>query len=234
MLPEFNICEKVFSENGLSLEKDIYEKLDIYADFLVKTNEVINLTAITDPYEILVKHFADSIAVTRYVDFAPGVKVIDVGTGAGFPLLPIKIYKPEIEITLLDGNNKRINFLSELCNKLELNAECIHERAELLARNDNYRENYDIAVARAVSAMPALIEYCLPFVKKNGVFCAMKGPSENIAESENAVKLLGGKFTENTDYEINGEKRRIIIIKKIAPVSPKYPRASGKIKSKPL
>lgn len=234
MLPKYSVCQKVFAENGLTLQKDIYEKLDIYAQYLVKTNESVNLTAITAPDEILVKHFADSIAVTKYVNFADGSKVIDVGTGAGFPLLPIKIYKPSIDITLLDGNNKRINFLSELCSKLELSAQCIHQRAELLAKDQEYREKYDIALARAVSAMPALIEYCMPFVKKNGVFCAMKGPSENISEAENAVKLLGGKFEQNIDYEINGEKRRIIIIKKITPVSPKYPRPSGKIKSKPL
>lgn len=234
MLPEYNICQKAFSENGLTLEKEVYDRLNIYAEFLVKTNESINLTAITEPYEILVKHFADSIAVTKYINFADGIKVIDVGTGAGFPLLPIKIYKPKIDITLLDGNNKRINFLSELCDKLGLNAQCIHQRAELLAKDSGYREQYDIATARAVSAMPSLIEYCMPFVKKNGIFCAMKGPSEKIADAENAVKLLGGKFEQSIDYDINGEKRRIIIIKKIAPVSPKYPRPSGKIKSKPL
>lgn len=234
MLPEYSFCRKVFEENELTLTEEVYEKLDIYAEFLVETNKVMNLTAITDPEEILIKHFADSISITRFVDFKDGMKAIDVGTGAGFPLLPVKIYIPQIKITLLDGLNKRIKFLSELCDKLSVDAECIHERAELLARKEEYREQYDIATARAVSAMPELSEYCMPFVKKGGVFCAMKGPSEDIGSASNAIKLLGGSLKDDIRYEINGEQRRVVIVKKIAPVSSKYPRASGKIKSKPL
>ena len=213
MLPQYDICCKIFEENGLELTEKIYERLDIYADFLVKTNEVMNLTAITEPMEVFIKHFTDSILITKYVDFSDGMKAVDVGTGAGFPLLPVKIYKPQLEITLLDGNNKRIKFLSELCEKLELKAECIHERAELLARKEEYREKYDIATARAVSAMPVLSEYCMPFVKKGGIFCAMKGPTEDISAAENAIKLLGGKLEEDISYELNGEKRRIVKIK---------------------
>ncbi|MCQ2464281.1 MAG: 16S rRNA (guanine(527)-N(7))-methyltransferase RsmG [Oscillospiraceae bacterium] len=234
MLPEYSFCKKVFEENELVLTEEVYEKLDIYADFLVETNKVMNLTAITEPEEILVKHFADSISITKYVDFADGIKAIDVGTGAGFPLLPVKIYKPGIKITLLDGLNKRIKFLSELCERISVDAECIHERAELLAKKPEYREKYDVATARAVSAMPELSEYCLPFVKKGGVFCAMKGPSEDISSAANAVKLLGGKISDDIKYEINGEQRRVVIVNKIMPCLPKYPRPSGKIKSKPL
>lgn len=234
MLPQYDICFKIFEENGLELTEKIYERLDIYADFLVKTNEVMNLTAITEPTEVFVKHFTDSILITKYVDFADGTKAIDVGTGAGFPLLPVKIYKPGIDITLLDGNNKRIRFLSELCEKLGFEAECIHERAELLARKEEYREKFDVATARAVSAMPVLSEYCMPFVKRGGVFCAMKGPSEDISVAQNAIKLLGGKLEDDISYELNGEKRRIVKIRKISDTSTKYPRASGKIKSKPL
>lgn len=234
MLPEYSFCRKVFEENELTLTEDVYEKLDIYADFLVETNKVMNLTAITEPEEILIKHFADSISITKYVDFADGMKAIDVGTGAGFPLLPVKIYRPGIKITLLDGLNKRIKFLSELCEKISVDAECIHERAELLAKKEGYRESYDIATARAVSAMPELSEYCLPFVKKGGVFCAMKGPSEDISSAANAVKLLGGRIADDIKYEINGEQRRVVIVNKIMPCLPKYPRPSGKIKSKPL
>lgn len=234
MLPQYDICCKIFEENGLELTEKIYERLDIYADFLVKTNEVMNLTAITEPMEVFIKHFTDSILITKYVDFSDGMKAVDVGTGAGFPLLPVKIYKPQLEITLLDGNNKRIKFLSELCEKLELETECIHERAELLARKEEYREKYDIATARAVSAMPVLSEYCMPFVKKGGIFCAMKGPTEDISAAENAIKLLGGKLEEDISYELNGEKRRIVKIRKISDISLKYPRASGRIKSKPL
>lgn len=234
MLPEYSECQKVFEENGLVLTEEVYEKLDIYAEFLVETNKVINLTAITEPSDILIKHFADSISITKYVDFFDKARAIDVGTGAGFPLLPVKIYKPDIRITLLDGNNKRIRFLSELCEKISVDAECIHERAELLARRDEYREQYDIATARAVSAMPVLSEYCMPFVKKGGIFCAMKGPSEDIAAAHNAIKLLGGELQNDISYEINGEQRRVVLVKKISRISPKFPRVSGKIKSKPL
>ena len=234
MLPEYEFCRKAFEENGLSLTAEVYEKLDIYADMLVETNKVMNLTAITEPEDVLVKHFIDSIAITRFAKFEDGMKVIDVGTGAGFPLLPVKIYMPGLKITLLDGLNKRIKFLTDVCEKIGVEAECIHERAELLAKKDEYREKYDIATARAVSAMPELSEYCLPFVKKGGIFCAMKGPSEDISTAANALKLLGGKLEKDEHYEINGEQRRVVIVKKTAPCPPKYPRASGKIKSKPL
>jgi len=234
MLPEYEFCRKAFEENGLSLTTEVYEKLDIYADMLVETNKVMNLTAITEPEDVLVKHFIDSIAITRFAKFEDGMKVIDVGTGAGFPLLPVKIYMPGLKITLLDGLNKRIKFLTDVCEKIGVEAECIHERAELLAKKDEYREKYDVATARAVSAMPELSEYCLPFVKKGGIFCAMKGPSEDISTAGNALKLLGGKIEKDEHYEINGEQRRVVIVKKTAPCPPKYPRASGKIKSKPL
>ena len=206
MLPEYEFCRKAFEENGLSLTSEVYEKLDIYAEMLVETNKVMNLTAITEPEDVLVKHFIDSIAITRFAKFEDGMKVIDVGTGAGFPLLPVKIYIPGLKITLLDGLNKRIKFLSEVCEKTGIEAECIHERAELLAKKEEYREKYDIATARAVSAMPELSEYCLPFVKKGGIFCAMKGPSEDISTAGNALKLLGGKIEKDEHYEINGEQ----------------------------
>ncbi|MBR3024128.1 MAG: 16S rRNA (guanine(527)-N(7))-methyltransferase RsmG [Oscillospiraceae bacterium] len=234
MLPEFEFCRKAFEANGLSLTSEVYEKLDIYAEMLVETNKVMNLTAITEPEDVLVKHFIDSIAITRFAKFEDGMKVIDVGTGAGFPLLPVKIYMPGLKITLLDGLNKRIKFLTDVCEKTGIEAECIHERAELLAKKDEYREKYDIATARAVSAMPELSEYCLPFVKKGGIFCAMKGPSEDISTAGNALKLLGGKIEKDEHYEINGEQRRLVVVKKAAVCPPKYPRASGKIKSKPL
>ncbi len=234
MLPEFEFCRKAFEENGLSLTAEVYEKLDIYAEMLVETNKVMNLTAITEPEDVLVKHFIDSIAITRFAKFEDGMKVIDVGTGAGFPLLPVKIYMPGLKITLLDGLNKRIKFLTDVCEKTGIEAECIHERAELLAKKEEYREKYDIATARAVSAMPELSEYCLPFVRKGGIFCAMKGPSEDISTAGNALKLLGGKIEKDEHYEINGEQRRLVVVKKAAVCPSKYPRASGKIKSKPL
>ncbi|MDO5560383.1 MAG: 16S rRNA (guanine(527)-N(7))-methyltransferase RsmG [Oscillospiraceae bacterium] len=234
MLPGYEKSKECFEKYGLDLSADVYEKLDTYAQMLCETNKSVNLTAITEPYDILLKHFIDSIIMVKYIDFKDNMRVIDVGTGAGFPLLPIKIYKPSVCITLIDGLNKRVNFLKEVCSKLNIEAECLHERAELLAKKEMYREQYDIAVARAVSPMPVLAEYCLPFVKVNGCLCSLKGPSENIDLASNAISLLGAEITSQTEYTVNDEKRKIIIVKKISHTSSKYPRNSNKIISKPL
>lgn len=234
MLPLYQESRRCFNEYGLELTQEVYQKLDRYAEILCETNKVINLTAITDPEDVLIKHFIDSIILTKYIDFKPGSKVIDVGTGAGFPLLPVKIFNDSIDITLMDGLNKRINFLKDLCSELGVEAQCIHGRAELMARDYDYREKYDICVARAVSPMPVLCEYCLGFVKVSGIMCAMKGPSEDINLAQNAVKILGGKISEQIEYDLNKEQRKIVVVKKITQTSAKYPRSSNKISSKPL
>ena len=228
---EFN---KLFACGNMAVTDEQYTALEKYSRLLVLWNEKINLTAITDPEGIALKHFFDSVYPFTLIDIPDNASVIDVGTGAGFPSCPLKIFRRDIKLTLLDSLNKRIKFLQEVSDTLGLDAKCIHARAEDLGKDAAYREKYDIATARAVSAMPELSEYCLPFVKKGGIFCAMKGPSEDISTAGNALKLLGGKLEKDEHYEINGEQRRVVIVKKAAVCPPKYPRASGKIKSKPL
>lgn len=234
MLPEYTICLDKFRNYGLELTEKQYKKLDIYAEFLVDYNKMVNLTAITEPSEILIKHFIDSILLTKYVNLGDNTSIIDVGTGAGFPSVPVKIYCPAIKLTLLDSLNKRINFLKELSNRLDIDAEFVHGRAEDIAKLPEYREKFDISCARAVANMSLLSEYCLPFVKVGGYFAAMKGPSEDINSSENAVKILGGTIERVEEYHLESEERKIVLVKKISQTPTKYPRNSSQIKKKSL
>lgn len=234
MLPEFEYAKGLFTEYGLELSEEQYEKLDIYAEFLVEYNEKVNLTAITEPDEILKKHFIDSVLMLKFVDIPRDSSMIDVGTGAGFPSVPIAVFRPDIKLTLLDSLNKRTIFLEKLCEKLGVKAEIIHGRAEEVSKNEKYREHFDVACARAVANMAVLSEFCLPFVKVGGNFIAMKGPNENIEASEKAVKILGGKLAAQIDYELFDEQRKIVVAEKISQTATKYPRNSGKIKKNPL
>ena len=234
MLPEFELCCSEFSSFGIELDEEKYKKLDIYADFLVKYNENVNLTAITEPHEVLRKHFIDSVLLSKYVDIQQDSSLIDVGTGAGFPSVPLKILRPDIKLTLLDSLNKRIDFLKQLCDKLEIEAEFLHERAENVSKKTEYREKFNYSCARAVANMSLLSELCIPFVKVGGSFLAMKGPSEDISLGKNAVEVLGGKIEKSVDYELFDESRRIVVVKKISQTPPKYPRNSSQIKKKSL
>lgn len=234
MLPNFELCCSEFSLFGIQLDEEKYKKLDIYADFLVKYNENVNLTAITEPHEVLRKHFIDSVLLSKYVDIQQNSSLIDVGTGAGFPSVPLKIFRPDIKLTLLDSLNKRIDFLKQLCDKLEIEAEFLHERAENVSKKTEYREKFNYSCARAVANMSLLSELCIPFVKVGGSFLAMKGPSEDISLGKNAVEVLGGKIENSVDYELFDESRRIVVVKKISQTPPKYPRNSSQIKKKSL
>lgn len=234
MLPEYDFSRELFSQYGLELSESQYKKLDIYAEFLVEYNNNVNLTAITDPKEILIKHFLDSILLVRYCDIPLGSSLIDVGTGAGFPSVPLKIYRSDLKITLLDSLNKRIYFLEQLCDKLEIEAEFIHGRAEDYSKKTEYREKFDFSCARAVANMSLLSELCIPFVKVGGYFISMKGPTENVSEGENAIKILGGELTDICVYELEGEERRIVKVKKISQTPTKYPRNSSQLKKKTL
>ncbi|WP_028517565.1 16S rRNA (guanine(527)-N(7))-methyltransferase RsmG [Ruminococcus flavefaciens] len=234
MLPEFELCCSEFSSFGIELNEDNYRKLDVYAEFLVKYNENVNLTAITEPHEVLRKHFIDSVVLSKYVDISENSSLIDVGTGAGFPSVPLKIFRPDIKLTLLDSLNKRIDFLKQLCDKLEIETEFIHDRAENISKLPEYREKFDYSCARAVANMSLLSEFCIPFVKVGGFFIAMKGPSEDISLGKNAVELLGGIIENTVDYELFDESRRIVEVKKISHTPPKYPRNSSQIKKKSL
>lgn len=234
MLPDYDFCCDLFKKYELDLPSEVYEKLEIYADFLVKYNENVNLTAITDGREIFVKHFLDSILLLKYVDIPSNSSIIDVGTGAGFPSVPMKIYRPNLKITLLDSLNKRINFLQQLCEMTQIDAEFIHGRAEDYGKESQYREKFDFSCARAVANLSVLSEYCIPFVKIGGYFISMKGPNEIIDESNKAVELLGGKIKSDIQYSLENDTRRIIAIEKISQTPTKYPRNSSQIKKKPL
>ena len=234
MLPEFELCCSEFQKYGLNLTHEMYAKYDKYAEFLVEYNKNVNLTAITDPAGILVKHFIDSVIALKYVDIPENSTLIDVGTGAGFPSVPIKIYRPDIKVTLLDSLNKRITFLECLCNLIGIDAECVHGRAEDIAKIPEYREKFDFSCARAVANLSVLSEYCLPFVSIGGAFISLKGPNESAVDSENAIKILGGSVSRETIYNVGQEERKIIVIKKISQTPSKYPRNSSQIKKKSL
>ena len=226
ILKEFDKCD-------ISLSKEQGEKLLKLYDFLVEYNEKVNLTAITDFEEVVIKHFVDSILPFSKLSIDKGASFIDVGTGAGFPSIPLLIYRPDLEGTLLEALNKRCVFLEAACELVGVKAKVVHGRAEHYAKDK--REQFDIATARAVAAMPVLCEYCLPYVKTGGRFVALKSVNENSDESENAIKILGGKTEQILDYEItNGDNRRLFIIKKISQTPTKYPRNPSMIKKKPL
>ena len=216
------------------LDDEMRQRFEIYFNLLVEWNEKMNLTAITDEHGVAVKHFADSLTLYNFVDVKKNASIIDVGTGAGFPGVVLKIARPDIKLTLLDSLNKRTIFLEKLCEKLGVKAEIIHGRAEEVSKNEKYREQFDVACARAVANMAVLSEFCLPFVKVGGNFTAMKGPNENIEASEKAVKILGGKLAAQIDYDLFDEQRKIVVAEKISQTATKYPRPSAQISKKPL
>ena len=229
--------DKLFAKGNLNVSDIQYDKLKKYSRLLVEWNEKINLTAITDPEGIAQKHFFDSVYPFTMIDVKKDAKLIDVGTGAGFPSCPLKIFRDDIKITLLDSLNKRIRFLQEVSDNLDLNAECVHGRAEELGRNNQYREQFDIACARAVANLTELCEYCLAFVKIGGKFVALKGSNglEELKDAENAIKILGGEVETATEYTLpNGDGRVLAVIKKVAPTPEKYPRNKGQMKKKRL
>lgn len=225
------------SKIGINLDDTALERFDKYAQMLVETNKTLNLTAITEPNEILYKHFIDSLSLLSVVELKQSAKVIDVGTGAGFPGVVLLIARPDLKMTLMDGTNKRLNFINDVLNEIGLEAEILHSRAELAGKEPKYREQYDLVTARAVANMNTLSEYCLPFAKVGGIFAPMKAAKadEELLQAENAVKLLGGKIKEVKHLNIdNCGERCIIITEKISHTPPKYPRASAQISKKPL
>ena len=237
-LTEKNALCELFAKGGIEVSDEQYRRLERYAELLCEWNEKMNLTAITDPEGIAVKHFFDSVYPFFLGDFLPqGGKVIDVGTGAGFPSCPLKVFREDIRLTLLDSLNKRIGFLTELSEQIGLEAECIHGRAEELGRKEGFRGSFDLATARAVAALPMLCEYCLPFVKVGGCFAALKGPdgAEELRGAKSAVAILGGEALLCKEYTLpNGDARTLIVIKKSKPTPPKYPRNKGQIDKRPL
>ena len=222
---------------GIKLNLEEIEKLYKFMDLLLEWNEKINLTAITKPEDIILKHFIDSITIKKYIENKD--KVLDMGTGAGFPGIPLKIISSDTNFTLVDSLNKRIIFLNEVCDKLKLEKiDNIHARAEELEKNKNYREQYDIVTSRAVARLASLVEYMLPFVKVGGSCICMKGSNveEELNEAKNAIKILGGDI-EKVDRFLLPEsdiERNIVIIKKIKNTPSKYPRKPGTAAKQPI
>ena len=228
---------KMFADTGIELTEEQVYRLGMYSEMLVQWNEKINLTAITDAEGISIKHFFDSIYPFSLVDLPKGSSLIDVGTGAGFPSCPVKIWRDDLRLTLVDSLQKRITFLAQLSDSLSLGATCIHSRAEDLGRSGEFRENFDFATARAVANLSDLCEYCLPFVKVGGKFIALKGSGadEEIRQAKDAIKTLGGKIAQTTEYTLpNGDGRTLVVIDKVNTTPDKYPRNSAQIKKKSL
>ena len=228
---EFVISQ--FAGADLKISEQQAEQFVKLCDFMVEYNENVNLTSITEFSEVVVKHFADSVLPFTMVDIPEGSSFIDVGTGAGFPALPLLIFRPDLSGTLCDSLNKRCVYLEKACSLVGIKAYIIHARSEELGRKK--RECFDFATARAVAAMPVLSEYCIPFVKVGGRFIALKSVNEDISEAKSAISKLGGEIELIRDYTIpNGDARRLAVIKKISQTPTKYPRNSGNIQKKPL
>jgi len=215
-----------------------------YADMLVEKNKVMNLTSITDDEGVAIKHFIDSLTLISYLEAEQNkqnkkdLTLADVGTGAGFPGIPVKILMPDLRLTLFDSLNKRVGFLREVAEELELqNTTCVHGRAEDLGRSSKYREKFDCVTARAVANLPVLCEYCIPFVKPNGVFLAMKGHSdEEVQAAKKAIITLGGTLEKVDRFTLPGTdmERSVIVIRKVRPTPPKYPRKAGTPSKDPI
>lgn len=213
------------------------EQFRMYYEMLVEKNKVMNLTGITEWNEVLEKHFLDSISLIRVIDLDQELTVMDMGTGAGFPGIPLKIAFPKLKVTLADSLNKRVLFLQEVIDSLKLEGiEAIHGRAEDLARDKKYREQYDLAVSRAVANLSTLSEYCLPFVKIGGKFISYKSGEieEEVSSSKSAVFLLGGKIINSVKFELGESGRSFIVIDKVNGTPKSYPRKAGTPSKKPL
>ncbi len=224
-----------FSEMLKTLEINItdekYEKFMTFYEILIEWNKNMNLTSITDFEDVFIKHFYDSLCLVKGIKLN-NQKILDVGSGAGFPSIPLKIIFDDLEITIIDSLNKRIKFLESLTKALDIKVRLIHGRVE----EHQFKNHYDIVTARAVSNLRVLTELCLPFVKVGGVFIALKGPKykEEYENSKNAISILGGKLLTSVEYEVVNQKRALVIIGKIEKTDKQYPRNYGRIKNKPL
>ncbi len=232
-----DIIKNTLEKFNINITNSQAEQFEVYYNELIEWNKKINLTRIVEPEEVALKHFTDSLVITEYLDIPKKASLIDVGTGAGFPGIPLKIYRDDINLTLLDSLNKRINFLNAVSDKIGIESKTVHMRAEEAGKDLSYREKYDIVISRAVARLNVLAEYCLPLVKAGGYFAAMKASEykEEIEEAENAVKTLGGEFYSVNEFKLdNAGERAVIVIKKIKNTPEQYPRNSKKIKNKTL
>jgi 16S rRNA (guanine527-N7)-methyltransferase len=234
-----NEFSKLLDKIEINYSDDTILKFEKYKSLIQEWNKKINITAIDSDEEIYLKHFIDSVIIKKYVIIKEGAKSIDIGTGGGFPGIPLKILDNSMDITLLDSLNKRIKFLEEVVKALNLdNVNCIHGRAEEFGQNVDYREKYDYGFSRAVASLNVLLEYVMPFIKKDGLFIAFKGSNfnEEIKSSKNALKLLGGEIIDLKEYNLpeSDISRSLIVVKKIKSTPKKYPRRPGTPNKKPL
>lgn len=241
MKKDFSQLKKDLNEFGIELTVEMEEQFLLYYNMLIEWNSFMNLTAITDFDEVLKKHFTDSVSLIRAIPDLGEKKyrIIDIGTGAGFPGIPLKIVFPNISVVLLDSLNKRVNFLKEVISKLQLtDITAMHGRAEDFAQNKEYRESFDLCVSRAVANLATLSEYCLPFVKKNGRFISYKSEkvSEEFDVSGKAISVLGGEYENQVTFELPDSDiyRNLFVIKKKSATPGKYPRKAGLPSKEPI
>lgn len=231
------LLERTLAAHGVTLEDSAYARLDLYAERLLATNRQFNLTAVTDPRDVTIKHFADSLVLLGKTEIPQGASLLDVGTGAGFPGLALKLARPDLSVTVLDGTRKKLGFIASVLSEAGLSAETLHMRAEEAGKLPKYREKFDFVTARAVADMALLLEYCLPFVRVGGLFLAMKSAAaeEEIQNAAGAVRLLGGKIEQDLLFDlVENMPRRLVFVRKISQTPAKYPRASAKIAKSPL
>lgn len=236
-LQEFqSVFRQECQKNNIEYDEGKGEKLYQYMNLILEWNEKINVTAIKEEKEFIVKHFIDCLVISELVKGAN--RLLDIGTGAGFPGIPLKIYQPDMEVSLVDSVNKKVIILKDVIEKLNLEKiEALHIRAEELAKDLKYRESFDVVTTRAVSNLATISEYMLPFVKIGGKAICMKGPNmeQERKESEKAINLLGGEIEKIEKIHINGEfERNIIVIKKVNKTDKKYPRGQGKPAKEPI
>ena len=231
------LLEKTIEKFGLSLDDAAFSRLDTFAGMLAETNKSFNLTAITEPDEMTVKHFADCLSVFAFVDIPENSSIIDVGTGAGFPGMVLLLARPDIKMTFLDSLNKRLNFIEDVLKATGVDAETLHARAEDAGKDAVYRESFDFATARAVADLSVLSEYCLPFVKVGGSFVSMKSADTDgeLDNAKAAINILGGEIKSINSFDlVENMPRKIVEIKKISQTPTAYPRTSKKIAKSPI
>ena len=221
----------------IPFDDEIVHQFQGYMEGILEWNEKINLTAITDKEEFIAKHFVDSVLCYGFEEYVNAESIIDVGTGGGFPGIPLAIVSSDKEFVLADSLNKRLKVIKTLTDELGIeNTQIIHGRAEELAKNKNYRQGFDLCISRAVANMAVLAEYCLPFIKKGGYLLAYKGPDaeDELAKAEKAIKILGGKFLRIESVELDGYDHNIVVIEKIKDTPAKYPRKAGTPSKEPI
>lgn len=234
---DYELLKNEAQKIGIELDTYGLDRFDSYAERLVRWNSHVNLTAITEPEDIVIKHFADSLYPLKYIHMTAGQKVVDVGSGGGFPGLPMLIVNPAIEVNFVDSVGKKLAFVKDVLRNSGLFGTVTHKRAEEIGKDSKYREQYDYAVARAVAPLNILCEYCLPLVRVGGLFVSLKGSSgkDELRQAEKAIKTLGGELAKFEEYSLsNGDGRSLIIIRKISQTPTKYPRKTKKIDTRPL